>query len=121
MHYTICCNLLSNKTNNERGIIGWRNLKGKKKKWVKRGPADIYWNGIKRYGIFGNENLTLKGYVKLFVEMKKKNKGYILNIGSVAGFLPGPLMTEYYATKSYVLRLTQGINKELKNLLEENN
>jgi len=47
-------------------------------------------------------------------DMKRKDKGYILNIGSVAGFLPGPLMTEYYATKSYVLRLTQGINKELK-------
>lgn len=47
-------------------------------------------------------------------DMKRKNKGYILNIGSIAGFLPGPLMTEYYATKSYVLRLTQGINKELK-------
>ena len=47
-------------------------------------------------------------------DMKKKNKGYILNIGSIAGFLPGPLMTEYYATKAYVLRLTQGINKELK-------
>jgi len=51
----------------------------------------------------------------LFIkDMKRKNKGYILNIGSIAGFLPGPLMTEYYATKSYVLRLTQGINKELK-------
>lgn len=47
-------------------------------------------------------------------KMKKKDKGYILNIGSVAGFMPGPLMAEYYATKSYVLRLTQGINKELK-------
>ena len=47
-------------------------------------------------------------------DMKMKNEGYILNIGSVAGFLPGPLMTEYYATKSYVLRMTQGINKELK-------
>lgn len=47
-------------------------------------------------------------------EMKKKNKGYILNIGSIAGFMPGPLMAEYYATKAYVVRLTQGINKELK-------
>ncbi len=47
-------------------------------------------------------------------DMKKRNTGYILNIGSVAGFLPGPLMTEYYSTKSYVLRLTQGINKELR-------
>lgn len=51
---------------------------------------------------------------KFLEKMKEKNKGYILNIGSVAGFMPGPLMTEYYATKSYVLRLTQGISKELK-------
>lgn len=47
-------------------------------------------------------------------DMKKKNKGYILNIGSIAGFMPGPLMAEYYATKAYVVRLTQGINKELR-------
>ena len=47
-------------------------------------------------------------------DMKKKDKGYILNIGSVAGFMPGPLMSEYYATKAYVLRLTQSIYKELK-------
>lgn len=51
---------------------------------------------------------------KFLEKMKQKNRGYILNIGSVAGFMPGPLMTEYYATKSYVLRLTQGISKELQ-------
>ena len=47
-------------------------------------------------------------------DMKKKDRGYILNIGSIASFMPGPLMTEYYATKAYVLRLTQGIRKELQ-------
>jgi len=51
---------------------------------------------------------------KFLSKMKEKDRGYILNIGSVAGFMAGPLMTEYYATKAYVLRLTQGINKELK-------
>lgn len=51
---------------------------------------------------------------KFLRKMKKNNRGYILNIGSVAGFMPGPLMAEYYATKAYVFRLTQGINKELK-------
>lgn len=50
---------------------------------------------------------------KFLEKMKQKNSGYILNIGSVAGFMPGPLMTEYYATKAYVLRFTQGISKEL--------
>lgn len=52
---------------------------------------------------------------KLFLqEMKAKNKGYILNVASIAGFLPGPLMATYYSSKAYVLRLTQGINEELK-------
>ncbi len=52
---------------------------------------------------------------KLFLEdMKKKNKGKILNIGSISGFMPGPLMAEYYATKAYIYRLTTAIRKELK-------
>lgn len=52
---------------------------------------------------------------KLFLKnMVKKDRGYILNVSSIAGFLPGPLMATYYATKSYVLRLTQAIQEELK-------
>lgn len=51
---------------------------------------------------------------KLFLtEMKKKNYGYILNVASIAGFLPGPKMATYHATKSYVLKLTQSIYEEL--------
>lgn len=52
---------------------------------------------------------------KLFLkDMKAKNRGHILNVSSIAGFLPGPLMTTYYSSKAYVLRLTQGISEELK-------
>lgn len=52
---------------------------------------------------------------KLFLQdMVKKDKGYILNVSSIAGFLPGPLMATYYSTKAYVLRLTQSIQQELK-------
>ena len=53
---------------------------------------------------------------KLYVqEMKEKNKGYILNVASSAGLFPGgPLMSTYYATKSYVISLTRGIAEELK-------
>ena len=52
---------------------------------------------------------------KAFLDkMLKKNQGYILNISSSAAFSSGPLMTTYYATKSYVYRLSCGINKELK-------
>lgn len=52
---------------------------------------------------------------KLFLkDMKKRDSGYILNVGSLAGFCPGPLMSTYYATKAYVVRLTQSIYYELK-------
>lgn len=52
---------------------------------------------------------------KLFLQdMKNRNEGRILNVASVAGFAPGPLMATYYATKAYVLRLSQAIEKELK-------
>jgi len=52
---------------------------------------------------------------KLFLkDFKEKNKGYILNIASSAAFEPGPLMASYYASKAYVLRLTQAIYEELR-------
>ena len=43
-----------------------------------------------------------------------KNKGYILNVASVAGFFSGPLMATYYATKNYVVSLTGAVYEELK-------
>ena len=52
---------------------------------------------------------------KLFLaDMKENNSGYILNVSSIAGFLPGPQMATYHATKAYVLKLTQSIYEELK-------
>jgi len=52
---------------------------------------------------------------KLFLkDMVKKDKGYILNVSSIAGFLPGPLMGTYYSTKAYVLRLTQSLQEEFR-------
>lgn len=53
---------------------------------------------------------------KLYLqEMIKKDKGYILNVASIAGLLPGgPLMATYYATKAYVVSLTRAISRELK-------
>lgn len=47
------------------------------------------------------------------IDMKEKNSGKILNVASIAGFLPGPLMATYYATKSYVVRLSESIREEL--------
>ena len=52
---------------------------------------------------------------KLFLKDKKrKNRGYILNVASSAAFESGPLMATYYSTKSYIYRLTEAINYELK-------
>ena len=48
------------------------------------------------------------------VDMKAKNSGKILNVASIAGFMPGPLMATYYSTKSYVVRLSESIREELK-------
>lgn len=52
---------------------------------------------------------------KLFLkDMKRKNRGYIINVASSAAFESGPLMATYYSTKSYIYRLTEAINYELK-------
>ena len=52
---------------------------------------------------------------KLFLkDMVSQDKGRILNVASVAAFMPGPLMATYYSTKVYVLRLSLAIKEELK-------
>lgn len=48
------------------------------------------------------------------IDMKAKNQGKILNVASIAGFMPGPLMATYYASKNYVVRLSEAIREELK-------
>jgi hypothetical protein len=45
--------------------------------------------------------------------MKLRGRGQILNVGSVAGFQPGPMMAVYYATKAYVNSLSQALSYEL--------
>lgn len=56
-------------------------------------------------------HILTKLYLK---DMKEKNSGKILNVASIAGFMPGPLMATYYATKGYIVRLSEGIREELK-------
>lgn len=56
--------------------------------------------------------LSLHVLTKLFVSSMKK--GVILNVGSMAAFLPTPLLSTYAASKSYVVSLSQAINYELK-------
>lgn len=56
-------------------------------------------------------HIITKEYARRF---KEKNSGYILNVASAAAFFPGPLFAAYYASKSYVLRLSQSIAEEMR-------
>jgi short-subunit dehydrogenase len=48
-----------------------------------------------------------------FLDALKRNKGGILNVASVAAFLPGPGMAVYYASKAYVLSFSEALHHEL--------
>lgn len=50
--------------------------------------------------------------------MAERNSGYILNVGSAAGFLAGPTFASYYASKNYVVRLTQAIHEEMRRIIK---
>lgn len=56
-------------------------------------------------------HILTKLFLKDFI---KKDKGYILNVASSAAFMSGPLMSSYYASKGYVLKLTEAISEELR-------
>lgn len=55
-------------------------------------------------------------FTRVFLtKMKEHDEGHIINISSIAGFLPGPFMCTYHATKAYVLLLGEAVSYELKN------
>lgn len=96
---------------------------------LKDQPIDFLINNA-GYGIFGyfedtelDKELNLIDLnvravhilTKLFLkDFIAKDYGFILNVASSAAFLPGPLLSSYYASKSYVLRLSESIYGELK-------
>lgn len=45
----------------------------------------------------------------------ERGRGGVLNVGSLAGFQPGPNLAVYYATKAYVLSFTEALSEEVKN------
>ena len=53
-------------------------------------------------------DLTLR-----FVDSVTRHQGGILNVASVAGFLPGPGMAAYHAAKAYVVSFTEALHQEL--------
>lgn len=63
-----------------------------------------------------NTNITAYHILmKLYlIDMKAKGEGKILNVASIAGFMPGPLMATYYATKAYIVRISESVREELK-------
>ena len=50
---------------------------------------------------------------RLVPGMVQRGRGKVLNVGSVAGFQPGPLMAVYYATKAYANSLSEALSNEL--------
>ncbi len=83
--------------------------------------------GFGLYGDFADSNMdkeldmidlnikSVHTLTKLFLkDFVKKDRGYILNVASMAGFMPGPGMATYYASKSYVLSFTEAIREELR-------
>ena len=56
-------------------------------------------------------HILTKLFLKDFIS---NDSGYILNVCSSAGFMAGPRLNTYYATKNYLLKLTMAINEELR-------
>ncbi len=65
-----------------------------------------------------NVNITsLHILTKLFLkDFLKRNSGRILNVASSAGFMTGPKLSGYYASKNYVVRLSLAIAEELRHM-----
>ena len=60
--------------------------------------------------------ITLTSLTRYYLEdMKKHNVGKILNVGSTAGFQPGPYMAIYFASKAYVQNFSLALANELEN------
>jgi short-subunit dehydrogenase len=58
--------------------------------------------------------VALTALMKLFLrEMLARGSGRILNVASVASFQPGPLLATYYASKAYVLHLSEAVATEI--------
>jgi short-subunit dehydrogenase len=63
-------------------------------------------------------NITSLTYLThLFLPgMTQRNFGKIMNVASTAAFLPGPMMSVYFATKAYVLHFSEALSEEVKGI-----
>jgi uncharacterized protein len=72
---------------------------------------------LERGGQVGIIDLNIRALTDLtlqFLPEIQASKGKILNVASVAGFLPGPGMAIYYASKAYVLSFSEALAYELR-------
>jgi short-subunit dehydrogenase len=64
-------------------------------------------------GIIAVNIRTMTDLSLRFADGLIRHRGGILNVGSIAGFLPGPGMAVYYASKAYVLSFSEALRREL--------
>jgi short-subunit dehydrogenase len=76
------------------------------------GPA-IKLDRQEQLGIIAVNVRSLTDLSLRFSDQLIRHRGGILNVSSVAGFLPGPGMAVYYASKAYVLSFSEGLRREL--------
>lgn len=83
--------------------------------------------GVGDYGPFGESDraaqlrlvdLNVRALTELthllLPGMVKRQSGRIMNVGSVASFFPGPMMSSYFASKAYVLSFSEALAEELR-------
>ena len=74
-----CAEIFIDKNPGDTGVIGRRSLVNDR--WVKRTPADIYWSGLRQYGIFRGGRLSLSEYAQAVCAINAK-KGNLTELGN---------------------------------------
>jgi uncharacterized protein len=77
------------------------------------GPADSL-DRAEQLAMIDLNVRALTDFSLTFIDALKRHRGGILNVASVAAFMPGPGMAVYYATKAYVLSFSEALHEELK-------
>jgi short-subunit dehydrogenase len=66
-------------------------------------------------GIIHVNILALAALTRMFLpQMVERHEGRVLNVASMAGFVPGPLQSIYYASKAFVISFSEAIANELR-------
>lgn len=74
--------------------------------------VDIPWQ--KERDLAGLNMLSLMQMLQLFAaDMERRGSGRILNMASIAAYMPGPYMPMYYASKAFVYSLSQAVSREM--------